>query len=146
MDEDFGLDIAETLANIDKAEVLSVFFPTFRKALIIDTRSNGSQGPLVKVMPMVASPQERVRAIRRMRPGFPRITNLTVVPWPRYVDSLVAQGIWDKILARLTAAGQDQAVADCQAAFQELKKMEKDELASVVKGENYHTIWSARRR
>jgi hypothetical protein len=145
MDEDFGLDIAETLVNIDKAEVLSVFFPTFRKALIIDTRSNADQGPLVKVMPMVASPQERVRAIRRMRPGFPRITNLTVVPWPRYVDSLVALGIWDKLIARLAAAGQQQAVADCQAALQELKKMEKDELASVVKGENYHTIWSARR-
>ncbi|MBM3943882.1 MAG: hypothetical protein FJ317_00125 [SAR202 cluster bacterium] len=144
MDEDYGMDMTELLTSVDNAEVLSIFFPTFRKALIVDTRSNESQGPMVRIMPMAASPQERMRAIRRLRPGFPRLRNLTVVPWPRYVDSLVNQGIWQRIIGRFQAGGHAEALGQLHATLRELKRMERDELTSVVLGENYHTIWSSR--
>ena len=77
------------IQNVSEAEVMSVFFPTFRRALIIDTRSNESVGPFVRLMPMARSPQDRMRSIRRLRPQFPRPANLTLIPWQRYVDSLV---------------------------------------------------------
>ncbi|MDA1188406.1 MAG: hypothetical protein O2854_01815 [Chloroflexi bacterium] len=145
MDEDYGLDMQDVLTSVDKAEVLSIFFPTFRKSLIVDTRTNESQGPMIRIMPMVASPQERMRAIRRMRPGFPRLRNLTVVPWPRYVDSLVNLGIWQRIVDRMESGGDTKALANIREAMTDLKRMEREELASVVSGENYHTIWSASR-
>ena len=52
MDEEFVYDLDELLKNIKDAEVMSLFFPTFRKALIIDTRSNATDGPMVRIMPM----------------------------------------------------------------------------------------------
>ena len=144
MDDDFVLDIDEIMKNIDAAEIMSVFFPTFRKAVVIDTRSNDTDGPMIRLMPMAASPQERLRSIRRLRPGFPRVHGLTLIPWPRYVDSLVTLGVWDRIVRRFKDAGQTEAVEACAKTLSELRQLEKEEFAAVVRGENYHTIWSVR--
>ncbi len=145
MDDDIVYDLEEVMENLDNAEVMSLFFPTFRKAVVIDTRSNEDEGPLVRIMPMAASPQERMRSIRRLRPGFPRLRNLTLIPWPRYVDGLVKLGIWERIVKRFLDSGHEEAATDCRAIIEELRNLERSELASAVRGENYHTIWAARR-
>ena len=141
MDEDFELDLEEVMKNIDEAEVMSLFFPAFRKAVVIDTRHNDTDGPMIRVMGMVASPQERLRSIRRLRPRFPRRHNLTLIPWPRYVDSLVSLGLWDRVVGRFVKSGHDELVETCESVLDELRRLEKQELSSVVRGENYHTIW-----
>ncbi|MCH8206333.1 MAG: hypothetical protein IH956_04950, partial [Chloroflexi bacterium] len=97
-----------------------------------------------RIMPMVASPQERLRSLRRLRPEFPRVHNLALIPWPRYIDSLVGLGVWERIVNRFEKAGQSEAVAACEAVLEELRALEKAEMAAVVRGENYHTLWSAR--
>ncbi len=144
MDDEFVYNPDEIKKNIQEAQVMSVFFPTFRKAFVIDTRSNESDGPMVKIMPMAASPQERLRSLRRLRPGFPRLHNISLIPWPRYVDSLVRVGIWDQIVQRFADLGYQDIVRECELALTELRRLEKAELAAVVMGDNYHTIWSAR--
>ncbi|MCI0437687.1 MAG: hypothetical protein L0177_00970 [Chloroflexi bacterium] len=144
MDDPSVYDLDELRRNIRDAEVLSLFFPTFRKALVIDTRSNEKVGPMARVMPMAASPQERLRTLRRLRPGFPRVTNLTLLPWPRYVDSLVRLGVWERLVQRLEMAGLPNAKAECERLLTELRHHERAELAAVVRGDNYHTIWAAR--
>lgn len=143
-DDDLEYDLEEVKRNIDSAEVMSVFFPTFRRSVVIDTRSNDHDGPMVRIMPMVASPQERLRSLRRLRPTFPRVHNLALIPWPRYVDSLVELGVWGRIVDRFEGAGQSEIVAVCESVLEELRVLEKAEMAAVVRGENYHTIWSAR--
>ena len=143
MNGDFDLDLQEVLDNVDRAEVVSLFFPTFGKAVVIDTRSLGDQGPLVRIMPMVSSPRERLRSLRSLRPEFPRVNSLTVIPWPRYVNSLVSLGIWDRIVRRLADSGHDEAVVNCASVINELRWLEKAELAAVVLGKNYHTLWSS---
>ena len=144
MDYDFELDLDKLMKSIDEAEVMSLFFPTYGKALVIDTRHNDAEGPMVRIVSMAASPQERLRSIRRLRPTFPSPHNLTLIPWSRYVDSLVSLGIWDRIVQRFKDSGHKEAVAACESALAELRRLEKAELASVVKGENYRTVWSAR--
>ena len=145
MDDDLGEDLDELMSNIDGAEVMSIFFPTLRKAVVIDTRQSEDEGPLIRIMPMAASPQERMRSIRRLRPNFPRLRNLTLIPWFRYVDSLEKLGIWDRLIKRFRDIGNEEAVASCGTVLEELKRLEQAELVAVVLGENYHTIWSARR-
>ena len=141
MEGNFLFDIDNVIQNVSEAEVMSVFFPTFRRALIIDTRSNESAGPFVRLMPMARSPQDRMRSIRRMRPQFPRPANLTLIPWQRYVDSLVESGVWDQIVERVRQSGDEVAVSACGDALSELRQMERDELVSAITGRNYHTIW-----
>jgi hypothetical protein len=143
MDGEFLLDIKEVMESVETAEVISISFPTFGKAAIIDTRASETEGPMVRIMPMVSSPRERARSIRRVRPGFPRARNLTVIPWPRYVESLVTQGIWGKIEQRMLDSGHDEAVAACKKVLGDLRRLEREELIAAVTGDNYHTIWSA---
>ncbi len=143
---DFGIDLQKVKETIDDAEVISLFFPSLRKSLILDVRTNERDGPMVKVMPMAASPQERLRGLRRMRPGFPRLRSLTLIPWLRYIDSLVTTGVWERVIDRVSkaAAGDEALLSTCEEALQELKDHEKAELLAVVRGDNYRTIWSAR--
>ncbi|MDP6420626.1 MAG: hypothetical protein FI707_08140 [SAR202 cluster bacterium] len=144
MEGNFLFDIDEVIRNVEEAEVMSLFFPAFRKSLIIDTRSNSTDGPMVRLMAMANSPQDRARSIRRLRPGFPRLQNLVLIPWQRYVGSLEELGVWGRIVARIEASGDEDAVKACEAALEELRKIERDELVAAVSGKNYQTIWSAR--
>ena len=143
MEGNFLFEIDEVLRNVQEAEVMSIFFPSFRKALIIDMRSNADDGPMVRLMPMASSPQDRVRSIRKLRPGFPRLQNLTLIPWQRYVDSLVNLGVWEKIVKRIEESGDAKAIQACDAALTELRRLERQELVAAISGDNYQTIWSA---
>ena len=142
-DDDFGQDIDEIKKNISVAEVMSIFFPTLRRSVVIDTRINDRDGPMVRIMLMVASPEERLRSLRKLRPGFPRVQNLSLIPWSRYVDSLVGLGIWECLVNRFRNLGHTGAVEECELVLQELRAIEKKEMAYAVRGDNYHTIWSA---
>ncbi len=144
MNSDFMFDIDGMMRSIDSAEVISIFFPSFRKALVIDPRSNENHRAMVQIAPMASSPQERLRLIRRQRPGLPRVRNLAVIPWTRYVDSLVRLGLWGKIIERLEEGGAQGALEQCERALNELRRMERVELINAITGKNYHTIWSAR--
>ena len=143
MEGNFLFEIDEVLRNVQEAEVMSIFFPSFRRALVIDMRSNADVGPMVRLMPMANSPQDRVRSIRRLRPGFPRIQNLTLIPWPRYVDSLVNLGVWEKIVSRIEASGDKKAIQACDDVLVELRRLEREEMVAAISGEHYQTIWSA---
>ena len=143
MEGNFLFEIDEVLRNVQEAEVMSIFFPSFRRALIIDMRSNADDGPMVRLMPMASSPQDRVRSIRKLRPGFPRLQNLTLIPWQRYVDSLVNLGGWEKIVKRIEESGDAKAIQACDAALTELRRLERQELVAAISGDNYQTIWSA---
>ena len=143
MEGNFLFEIDEVFRNIQKAEVMSIFFPALRKALVVDTRFNSTDGPMVRVLPMAGSPRERLRSIHRLRPGFPRLQNLTLVPWQRYIDSLVTTGVWAKIEDRIKESGDPRAIEACDAALSELRNLERKELQAVITGEGYQTIWSA---
>ena len=66
-----------------------------------------------------------------------------MIPWTRYVDSLVSLGLWDKVIERLESAGEDEAIEECERLLKDLRGMERDEHLNAIVGDNYHTIWSA---
>ena len=142
MEGNFLFDLNEVIRNVKSAEVMSVFFPAFHRSLIVDTRFSDAEGPLVRLMPMARSPQDRMRSIRRMRPGLPRPRNLTLIPWQRFVPSLVSSGVWDSILDRVRESGDADALAACEKALADLMELEREETIGAITGEKYHTVWS----
>ena len=142
MEGNFLFDLNEVIRSVKGAEVLSVFFPALRRSLIVDTRFDADNGPLVRLMPMARSPQDRMRSIRRMRPAFPRPRNLTLVPWQRFVSSLVSSGVWASVLDRVRESGDAEALAECEKALAELVELEREETAAAIRGDNHHTLWS----
>ncbi len=144
--DDFAVDLEELFNDIDNAEVVSISFPTFDRSAVFDMRSNESDGPMLRIMSMVSSPRERIRSVRRLRPGFPRATGLTVIPWHGYVDTLVQNGIWAKLVERFSRSGSNQRESQdtCASVLRELRQCEKTEMTAAILGDNYHTIWTSR--
>ena len=142
MDGDFRIDLDEVLKNIDSAEVISIYFPLLRKTILIDTRFTEEDPPMIRIVPMATTPEERHRVLRRLRPHFPKPKAITVVPWPKYVESLVHLGVWRKVLERFVYSGHKEAVQACNQVLEEMYELEIEELSAVITGENYHTMWA----
>ena len=141
MDSDFRIDLSEVKRNLDAAEVVSLYVPLLRKTLLMDARSSGIDGPLVKVVPMVSTPEERFRSLRQMRPRFPKPDSITIIPWPRYVGSLVRLGVWDHIVSRFAELGDPELVRRCKACLRELLTEERQEIGRAIRGENFQDLW-----
>ena len=143
MDGDFRLDLEEIGRNIDSVDVISIFFPLLRKTLLLDTRLDIEDGPMVKVVPMLDSVEERFKSLKRLRPRLPRPDSITVIPWPKHVSSLKRLGIWAKIVQRIATTGRKDATVVCDKCYQDLLELDNAELAAVIKGDSYYTLWQA---
>ena len=143
MNRDFSTNLNDLIKSIEDADVVSILFPAFRKSLVIDTRFTFEDRPLIKVMPMVSSIEERLRSVARLRPNFPRPSDMAVIPWFGYVDSLTNVGVWHVIMERLVDSAQKDSVKELSDVMKQLKKLENEEMAEVIKGNRYETIWSS---
>ncbi len=143
MDSDYRVDISEINRTIDLADVVALYFPFLRKTLLMDGRTNGIDGPLIKVVPMASSAEERFRELVRLRPRFAKPEGITIIPWPKYVASLVRLDVWDHIVRRFIETGPPDIVRQCESCLQELYKVEREEIRRAITGENYETLWDA---
>jgi hypothetical protein len=130
--------------NIDVADVIALYFPLLRKTLLMDTRSNKVDGPMIRVVPMANTPEERFQSLQKMRPRFGRPDSITIIPWPKYVSTLVELSIWDHIVRRYADTGYPEVVRECERCYAELSRLEGDEVLRAIRGENYETIWGQR--
>ena len=145
MDGDFRLDIEDVVKKVNTSEVLLVYFPLFRMTLLVDTRFNDDCSPFVAVLPMSSSIEDRLRSLRKMRPYLGRPKGISLVAWTRYAESLVRLGIWDRLIQRFVDSGHKDTILECGEALEEIYTLELEEISSVIKGDNYHTLWSSHR-
>ena len=123
----------------------SIYFPVFRKTVLIDTRYSKDESPMIKIVPMALSIVERSRTLKKLRPNFEIPNSITVLPWPKYVNSLVGLGVWEKVLQRLVDSGYTGIIKKCSRVLEDLYQFELKELAAVIHGENYQTMWARTR-
>ena len=141
MDGEFRIDLEDLIRNVEKAEVISIYFPLLKTTLLIDTRFDTGDSPLVSLVPSANSVDERVRYLKRLRPNYPHPTDITILPWTRRAQVLVKLGIWQILLDRLVYSGFDGAVQAFSDAKDEIERLESKELVSAIRGDNYYTIW-----
>ena len=77
LDSDYRIDVSEVNRNIDVADVIALYFPLLRKTLLMDMRTNDLDGPMIKVVPMANTPEERFQSLLKMRPRFGRPESIT---------------------------------------------------------------------
>ncbi len=143
MDSDFRVDVEEVCRAIDTGEIIALYFPLLRKTLLMDTRTTPLDGPMIKVVPMAASPEDRYRELVRMRPRLPKPESISIVPWPKFVESLTRTGVWDRIARRYAEIGPAEIVRKCVACLDELRAVEREEVRRAITGENFETLWDA---
>ncbi|MDP6668157.1 MAG: hypothetical protein QF357_12310 [Dehalococcoidia bacterium] len=142
MDFGYGDGVEGVFKFIDRAEVMAVFFPKFGQSVVIDVRPKEGDPPLVRVVPMARSIADRLRSIKRMRPGLPRPQDIIAIPWVGYVDALKSSGLWARVVGRIEGTGYPEAIETAEKAFDELVRMERRELAQLIMGEQYETLWA----
>ncbi len=130
--------------NIEVADVVALYFPLLRKTLLMDLRTSDVDGPMIRVVPMANTPEERFQSLRKMRPRFGRPDSITIIPWPKYVQSLVDLGIWERIIRRFSDTGSAASVRQAGRCLTELEQLEREEGHRAITGENYETIWGKR--
>ena len=140
--DDYGLDIDEVTRVIDAAEVLVVRFAIVDKRLLIDSRTNENEGPLIALVPKAGSVEERFKSLKKLRPRFPLPEKIMSFMWPRHIDTLRNSGIWDKIAGRMVSLGGADMTPRCEEVFQQLAMEEKAEVLQAIRGgEGYQSLW-----
>jgi hypothetical protein len=140
---DFGIDLDEVRRVVDAAEVLVVRFTVTDRRLLVDTRTNETDGPMIRVVPPVTSAQERFKALKILRPRFRSPERILTFHWPRHARAMVEAGLWEHIARRITSAGGD--AAQCDDALRELLASERAiEIAAIMGAEGFKTIWGER--
>ena len=143
MSTDFGIDLDEVRRVVEGAEVLVVRFTVTDRRLLVDTRTNDTDGPMIRVVPPVTSAQERFKALKILRPRFRSPERILTFHWPRHARAMVEAGLWEHIARRITSAGGDEA--SCADALHDLLTAERaTEIAAITGAEGFKTIWGER--
>ena len=133
-----GSDLDDKIRAIAEADVLVVGFDCLAERLLIDARRNDGAGPYVRIVQPVRSPQERLRQLRELRPGFNDPESFVFIPATARVRRFADDGHFERILAR--CSGDPEAEDDCRKAREELLKLDLDDLRqALVGGDRYHT-------
>jgi hypothetical protein len=145
MDQDdqfFG----QVFSAIREADVISIFFPLLRRALVIDMREAPDSPPMIRVLGQVNSMEERIASIERLRPGLGKVRSILGVPWLKSVRGLEETGVTSRLIERLSEAGMPPtesgpALGD---AIEQLWKIERMSFVGLIRGEGYQTIWATK--
>ena len=132
-------NVKETILESD---VVSIFFPFLGKSVIIDSRTNNTEGPILLLTDMVKTPKERVDSLKQIRPSFQTINEIVLIPWVRYVSTLKSSGIWEGILDKMFKLGQEKPHADVDQIMYVLENLERIYLIEVMTGPAWETIWT----
>jgi hypothetical protein len=138
----FQDDMDEIKKTLEEADVVSLFFPYFGKTILIDVRSNETDGPALILTDMVRSPRERIRSMEKLRPGFGDPEKMVLIPWVRYLETLVESGIWDLVVRKLEESSFVDPKISSDEILNKLRNFEHTELADVINGPSYKTVWS----
>ena len=141
MDNDYSIDLDEVKRTIRTAEVLVIRFPILTKRLLLDSRSNDREGPLIALVGRVHSAEECFRNLKQLRPSFPLPERIMSFSWPKSVRALEGSGVWTAIVDRCSQGGHPGAREACDNAFRALISEETAEVQAALTGSGYKTIW-----
>ncbi|MDQ3705268.1 MAG: hypothetical protein M3437_08620 [Chloroflexota bacterium] len=139
--------LSQVLSGISEAEVVTIFFPLLRRAMVIDARGNEQSAYMVKVMPQVNSMEERIRSIEKLRPQLGKVRSILGVPWMKSVRRLDEHGVTRMLVDKLVSAGATYGEADAavKAAAEQLWRLEKMAFVRMIRGEGFKTLWTTKR-
>ena len=139
--DDYGVDLDEIARVIERAEVLIVRFQVVQRRILVDFRSAGAEGPLVRAVAPVSSVEDRFRSMKALRPDFPLPERIMSFLWPRSVKAMADAGVLDRVRDRLLGIDTDLQ-EPLEAAFRELVDEEQATLVAAIRGgEGFQTIW-----
>jgi len=144
--DEFGVDLDEVMRVVDTAEALIIRFVLIEKRLLMDTRRDDQEGPLLALVPRAGSLEVRVLHLKELRPRFPVPSQMMSFLWPRGAAALRASGVWQRIVDRLAQSGPPGMAERCEQVFDQILQDERAETMKAVRGEGgYYSLWEGPR-
>ena len=143
-DNGLGVDMEKLGQLLRESDVLTIGFVAFPERLLIDTRHNDSDGPMIALVGPVQTVQERYQWLGKHRSAFGPPEGFAFFVWPRSVRALVEHDILAPMRERLSEVshGADAALDDVLA---KVVGLEVDAWRRAVRGdEGWATVWSRR--
>lgn len=135
------VDYAEIHRLLDDADVFVVRFGNFTERLLVDSRYNDQEMPLVQIVEPASGPRERLRKLMRRRPSLGEPRAFSAFPWPHSPGLLESSGVWDMIRRKVQADADPAVETQCQVAFSQLENLDRQAGYTAIKGDNYLTLW-----
>ena len=142
MQTENGLDV--DLAALERVlttgDLITIGFTLFPQRLLVDTRSNETDGQFVSIVEPVASVQERYLWLGKMRGAFGPPEAFAFFVWPHTVRNLLERNLLAPLRARLS----DDAARSFDEALAEAREMERRAMKHAIRGnDDWPTIWEA---
>jgi len=134
------VDFDEITRLVTTADVFTVAFSNFPERLIVDTRSNDIEAPLVQVVEPARSARDRMNWLNRRRPSLGTPETFSFFAWPHSPGFMVQSGVWDRIRNRVEE-GESQVSVQCDLAITALLNLDRDATFAVLRGEHCLTLW-----
>jgi hypothetical protein len=140
-DNGIDADLDAIREVIDRADVLTIAFTPFAERLLVDTRSNATDGPACVIVDPVGTVQERYQWLGRHRGSLGAPEAFSFVVWPKSVRNLIERQVLRPLRERLAATSPEAAdMLDHQLA--RLAIMEQQMTRMAVRGEGpWKSLW-----
>ena len=76
------VDLDDVAKLVSEADVFTVGFANFPERLIVDTRSDMNETPMVQVVEPASGPRDRLAWLQRRRPSLGAPRAFTFMAWP----------------------------------------------------------------
>jgi hypothetical protein len=135
------VDLEDVAKLVSEADVFTVGFSNFPERLIVDTRSNMKETPMVKVVEPASGPRDRLAWLQRRRPSLGAPRAFTFMAWPHSPLFMQETGVWDRIRRQVNADTDLSIDAQCEQALRELQNLDMQATLAVLRGERCLTLW-----
>jgi hypothetical protein len=135
------VDFDEISRLVRSADVFTVGFATFPERLIVDTRSNERETPMIQVVEPARSARDRMVWLSRRRPSLGVPEAFSFFAWPHSPNFMLQSGIWDRIRRRVDADIDPQVSVQCDLAMKQLLNLDREATYALLKGEHCLTLW-----
>jgi len=135
------VDFDEISKLLSTADVFTVGFSTFPERLIVDTRTNERETPMIQVVEPARSARDRMVWLSRRRPSLGAPEGFSFFAWPHSPDFMLQSGIWNRIRSAIGAEYDNEVAVQCDLAIKQLHNLDREATFALLKGEHCLTLW-----
>lgn len=123
------------------ADVLTIGFTLFPARMLVDTRTQGEEGPLVAIVAPVATVEDRYLWLGKHRGSFGAPQGFSFFIWPHMVRTLIATDALAPLRARLEQSSNG-AAGVLDSVLQKIQAYENESIVAAIKGEDpWRSVW-----
>jgi hypothetical protein len=135
------VDLDDIAKLVSEADVFTIGFANFAERLIVDTRSDMRETPLVQVVEPAGSPRDRLAWLQRRRPSLGTPRAFSFMAWPHSPGFMQDTGVWERVRGRVKADSDLNMDSQCEQALRQLENLDFQASMAVLRGERCLTLW-----